>query len=401
MSNPITNKFTAEADAILRAHSVSSKLGFLISPAEVLPEAYDAWEQLAHSLTPLLAVGVLRDAVDKLPLINASPLLQDEALLARAKLLLATITQAYVFGDSPVRTALPPQLAVPLFQVSDALEIPPIMSYSDYVLANWQLIDPDRPVGLENLKVRIGINGSTDEAWFMLVHVAVEAAAGEILQLCVEARLAADAGDLPELSGLLARLTNSVQGLQDTFLRVRERCDPSVYYLRVRPFTHGWYKNPAFEGGMVYLGVEALGENPVAFRGETGAQSSIVPSLDALLGIRHPDNALQEHLIAMRDYMPRQHRQLRTWLDQSRVRELACNAQSAKCPELLNHYNRSCAALAEFRNVHLQIAKDYVFAHSGSHMDSKANPANLGTGGTPNEYLQHHRDSTRSAVIDG
>lgn len=42
--------------------------------------------------------------------------------------------------------------------------------------------------------------------------------------------------------------------------------------------------------------------------GETGAQSSIVPAFDAVLGIRHPEGWLRGYLQDMRHHMPPAHR---------------------------------------------------------------------------------------------
>ena len=46
------------------------------------------------------------------------------------------------------------------------------------------------------------------------------------------------------------------------------------------------------------------------FGGETGAQSSIVPTLDALFNVVHERDELREYLDEMRLYMPPGHRGL-------------------------------------------------------------------------------------------
>lgn len=63
-----------------------------------------------------------------------------------------------------------------------------------------------------------------------------------------------------------------------------EKCDPYVYYHRVRAPMAGWRNNPALPNGLLYEGVS---EVPLQLYGETGAQSSVVPALDAALGIQH------------------------------------------------------------------------------------------------------------------
>ena len=57
------------------------------------------------------------------------------------------------------------------------------------------------------------------------------------------------------------------------------------------------------EAGPAY---EGAGRSETFF-GETGAQSSLVPALDAALGIGMSEDDLLPYLLAMRDYMPAEH----------------------------------------------------------------------------------------------
>lgn len=395
----------SNSNDILTNYGISRKLGFLIESNDRLPDTYKPWEDLAASLTSLLSIGQVRSAVAKLPCIDDGELGDDEDLLIRGKHLLTIITQAYVFGETSTAQSLPPQIAVPLCGISRKLGVPPILSYMDYVLSNWSVIDQDLPLSLENMKVQTSLNGGTDEAWFILVHVAVEQAAGEIIHDCVETRLAVEANDIDTLIEVLKGLLGKITQLRNTFLRMRESCDPHVYFLRVRPFTHGWHNNPAFNGGMLYEGVDEFCDSPQSFRGETGAQSSVIPCIDAALGIKHPNDKLNEHLIAMRDYMPPRHREFLEWVEKSPLRELMSEIAEMETvsetqASLIEIYNQCCEALTEFRTAHLKIAHDYVYAHRNSAIESAANPASVGTGGTPPiDYLRHHRDFTDGSTV--
>ena len=89
-----------------------------------------------------------------------------------------------------------------------------------------------------------------------------------------------------------------VGAMYTTLRRMPEWCEPFIYH-RVRPYIHGWKNHPDLPEGVIYEGVEAYGGKPQQFRGETGAQSSIVPALDAMLGVGHKeDNA---ELLSPRD----------------------------------------------------------------------------------------------------
>jgi indoleamine 2,3-dioxygenase len=60
-------------------------------------------------------------------------------------------------------------------------------------------------------------------------------------------------------------------------------------------------------GGVVYEGVEEYNGKIMAFRGETGAQDSIIPAMDSALGLEYPRNSLTEYLFELRDYRPYHH----------------------------------------------------------------------------------------------
>src|SRR5436190_17834779 len=120
---------------------------------------------------------------------------------------------------------------------------------------------------------------------------------------------AAHACDAERLEARLAEVEASLASMYATLKRMPERCDPYIYFHRVRPYIHGWKNHPDLPDGVIYEGLEAYGGRPQQFRGETGAQSAIIPSLDAMLGIRHKDDMLRAYLMEMRTYMPPVHRE--------------------------------------------------------------------------------------------
>ena len=73
----------------------------------------------------------------------------------------------------------------------------------------------------------------------------------------------------------------------------------------MRLFIFGTKDNPDLKKGLVYEG--QFDNKPQFFRGETGAQSSIIPSLDGALQITHTKDHLRHYLNEMRDYMPPKH----------------------------------------------------------------------------------------------
>ena len=147
------------------------------------------------------------------------------------------------------------------------------------------LIDPDLPIGLDNIYMIQNFLAGQDEAWFVLIHVAIEARAGEIFAAMIELIDALTKADTQAVQSHLETMAQVWEDLNALFDRMPERCDPYIYFERVRPYIHGWRDNPALPNGLIYDGVERFKGQGQTFRGQTGSQSSIVPAMDALLNI--------------------------------------------------------------------------------------------------------------------
>jgi len=192
-------------------------------------------------------------------------------------------------------------------------------------------------------------------------------------------------------------MANTIEEIHEILLRMAEHCDPYIYYHRVRPYLHGWSNHPALPQGLVYEGVDAYRGRPQQFRGETGAQSSLVPSLDAALGIAHREDMLNRYLVEMRHYMPPAHRTFIESVEQgSSIRQFVV-ANKSRRSSLRDVYNACVLWLERFRSVHLEYAKNYIQKQS---QRGTRNPADVGTGGTPFiPYLRKHRDETSKHLI--
>jgi indoleamine 2,3-dioxygenase len=313
--------------------------------------------------------------------------------------------QAYVWEDPDHPAArLSPALACPWYEVARQLGRPPVLSYASYALHNWRRLDPQKPIELGNIVLQQNFLGGLDEEWFVLVHIEIEAEAGPGLAGLAQAHNAARENKDEEVLEGLAALAAAQEAMRETLLRMPERCDPYIYYSRVRPYIHGWKNSPALPDGLVYEGVGAYQEKPQLFRGETGAQSSIVPALDAGLGIRHADDPLTQYLLEMRDYMPPRHRAFIAAVEErvdDQLRPLLygyIHDRRLKHPELWKAYSACVDLLRQFREIHVGYAERYIFLQHQAHA---SNPTAVGTGGTPfMTYLTKHLDETKPIIQD-
>jgi indoleamine 2,3-dioxygenase len=282
-----------------------------------------------------------------------------EAPLAELRLYyvrLGFLASAYVnqVGQEPAQL-LPRNIALPLCDVCRRLNRPPILSYDGYALFNWKRFDPVGPIALGNIDTIQNFVHLYDEHWFILVHVEIEALAARTLQAIAQAERALAGSDAPALDAAVEALARTLWAQVETLRRIPEKMDPALYYKTFRPYIR-------FFESVVYEGVDAT---PLNFRGETGAQSSVIPIVVAFLKVPHRPSMLTDHLADMRRFMPAEHQA---------VIEHVERLPDPRVLVVKETFNDALEALATFRETHLQFAIRYIAAH-------ERDPR--GTGGTP------------------
>jgi len=384
----------------LSDYGLSTERGFLagFDPAKVaLPSNLQPAREMALRLPELIPTGHLRSFLEALPKLDLTDFCASasDAELRIAMLHFSFMVQAYVWGEPDAPKSLPACLAVPIWQIGKAIGQPPLLPYSSYTLENWSRFDEQGPIDLSNIRTLQHFEGGMDEAWFILVHVAIEARAGEMLLQATKLVGAAKDEDVAEIERALVVMSAVWDDVNAIFDRMPERCDPYIYFHRVRPWIHGWKDNPALGEGLVYEGVAETGGKPQAFRGQTGSQSSIVPAMDALLGIGHAGDPLRTFLDELHAYRPPQHRR---YIDDLRARSvLRSIVQKLEKPAIRELYNDNIRKLARFRTRHLEYAATYINRQASS---AAGNDPDVGTGGTPfMRYLKKHRDEAEAHLL--
>lgn len=395
---------TSSHPLLLADFEISPEQGFLpLEPRELVPDSPEL-NELGRALPKLLSARTVRPYVDTRSSFLASiPSSWGNDAYRAAMRILSFAGHAYVW-EVPEQPAasLPAPLARPWFEVAQRLGRPPVLSYASYALDNWRRLDPAKPVQLDNIVLLQNFLGGQDEEWFVVVYIQIERQAGPGLAGLLHAVNGAIREQEEEVLSGLHALALAQTAMRDTLLRMKERCDPYVYYTRVRPYIHGWKNSPSLPNGVTYEGVSDYAGQPQQFRGETGAQSSIVPCLDAGLGIAHSPDPLTIYLHEMRDYMPPRHRAFLQTLEQATdglhrpVLPGFVRDRKFRMPELWTAYSVCVDLLAQFRDIHVGYADSYIHRQAQIH---PSNPTTVGTGGTPfMAYLQKHLDETRQVL---
>ncbi|KAL2296359.1 hypothetical protein Nmel_018663 [Mimus melanotis] len=438
----------------LSRFQVSEEFGFLLpDPLTELPAPYSPWMDLAQELPQLISSHQLRSRVHQMPQLSTQHLRGREELHL-AHLVLSFITMGYVWQEGeegtvqvkarapptgakpsavaaaggppclqmgafpqpgsipafPVLCAtqvLPRNLAVPYWEVSQALGLPPILSHADFVLANWRRKDPNG-----NLDTIITLPGGESLRGFTLVTLLVEKAAVPGIKAIVQALGAVLQRDEESLHRALQELAGAIGAMSEALRRMHahhtlvwlpitsglnpfllDYVDPQVFYSVIRIFLSGWKDNPAMPHGLIYEGVSP---EPLAFSGGSAAQSSVLHAFDELLGICHrQDTAF-----------------VRALRGAGSVRRCVLASGDAR---LRAAFNRCVCALTDFRSQHIAIVTKYIAiaatkararrAEPGASAGPSAGkpPAALETKGTGGShifsFLKSIRDSTREGLI--
>jgi indoleamine 2,3-dioxygenase len=228
------------------------------------------------------------------------------------------------------------------------------------------------PLEPENFKVGITSTGTRDEAWFYQVSAAIDSYSPVFIAACL--RLVDQPHDRDEV---IDALVPEIRSITRVLKRIYERCEPEIFYHRVRPFLKAWGKgSKEFPLGLRYE-TGANGTGPRCFFvGGSASQDSLIQLIDIIAGIRHGTGYLKE----MRAYMPRGHREFLEWAE-SAMESNVCGPESDSELKLRD-------AISSFRLVHMSVVRDYIVKPGGAH--------SVGTGGTdPVPFLRKIIEETK------
>lgn len=351
--------------------------------------------------------------------------------------------------SEPIR--IPPPITLPLLRVSAQLQLPPVLTYSDDVLYNWNLNqtnNEDLPTE-STIRCQTTFTSTNDEAEFYLVSARIELAGVDALELMRSTMDEAFVGDdiaIRRITDYLRQLADIIHRLRNMLLGVKNGCDPEVFYHDVRP----WFRGEDSQSGRNWV-FEGLEQDPTLavpteLSGPSAGQSSLIHALDIFLGVdryshgkeitgHYPtvsDAESRERASAflkrMQLYMPRYHRAFLNHLAHNPrpLRDLvhrsaSSNPATAQGNAILGAYNAAVMALKEFRDAHMIIVALYIViparhprkqrtGQTGPQVESDyIGPTRetgqekgllKGTGGTELvRFLKSVRDQTKSALM--
>lgn len=260
------------------------------------------------------------------------------------------------------------------------------MSYAaSYALYNYSMVSPEiGPSVYDNIRLvrafEHGLDAKSSEAGFILTHVHMVQATGPLIDGATS--LLATIEDKPEDTAAAA---SAFQTMLDAMITIEAHMEQMWTnslpkdYISYRTFIFGITNQSMFPNGVIYEGTRYGDSKPLYFRGESGANDSIIPMLDHILEIPMPTNPLTEILRDFRSYRPKPHRDFLAWV-MSKSAELGvrkyCSGASPKADSFIlpTLYLKLLDHVRSFRWRHWLFAREYIIKRS-------AHPT--ATGGSP------------------
>jgi len=207
---------------------------------------------------------------------------------------------------------------------------------------------------LDNLKVNYKLTEGSAYEWFCIVHTAIEAHGGRILEQILNLHR-----DMREFNNtaIKATIKEVNQVIQDTaplLGRMYERCSPQDFWA-FRFYFEGTNMKEAFPNG---LHVEGFEDEKIHYRGASGGQSSLMQIFDAFFAVEHEGHS-KEFLDEMRDYMPGAHRKfLEDFREGPTLKEYVKNCDDE---ELVALFKQGIDSFTGYRQFHYRLVHDYIF----------------------------------------
>jgi indoleamine 2,3-dioxygenase len=221
----------------LKDYDISLKTGFV--PERVsnkLPGGhFAAWEAAARSLPQWTQEMRVRESIDALPdrEFTTATLGTDEADWRWAYVVVSFLAQAYISEDtnreSDLVQRLPPKLSIPWQATSTHIGVPPAATYAAIGMYNYVLKDPSKPIAPENLQAALTFTGTSQESWFIVVHILEEVGAAPGLQAIMNGYKAMASNDNKSLVICLETITQSLRCMRSILKKMYEDCDPSFF----------------------------------------------------------------------------------------------------------------------------------------------------------------------------
>jgi len=205
-------------------------------------------------------------------------------------------------------------------------------------------------------------SGCIDEHGFINVHVAMVRHSKHLVTSAVEAINAVSANNRLEFNNALNNYKNTMREINSTMETMWSRSQPNKY-LGFRTFIMGTKNQPMFPNGIIFEG--SIDVTPRFYRGESGANDSMIPLSDNLFGLTDlmPRNTLTDTLKDSRSYRPVNHTYFLKHVE-TEAREIGLSSYASQNSNSAALLLANLDQIRDFRNRHWMFTKNYIIKYS-------------------------------------
>lgn len=320
-----------------------------------------AKKQFGEAVLNELSEFEVEDVEDKMV---AHALFRDYSFLTSAYLLEECHHNYLKTGNYGLgREILPKVIARPFYKLADKLHLRPFMEYNTcYANFNYFRKDPSLGLSINNLDIHRSFINMKSETGFILVHVAINQHGGNLIKAGMNVLKACELKDRNMFNDALIEMRETLSFMNGEFERMYYESNPSDYNI-FRTFIMGIANQPMFPNGVVYEG--CYDNKPQFFRGESGANDSIIPFCDNILEITKlmPKNPLTDILRDFRTYRPKSHKDFLKFTEET-ANELGVMEFAKKDPESMIYFLEVADQNRAFRHRHWVLTNMYILNFS-------------------------------------
>jgi indoleamine 2,3-dioxygenase len=261
------------------------------------------------------------------------------------------------------RPSLPLVLSRPFVKLSEKLKLKPFMEYNScYALNNYYKIDPKEGLAINNLEIFRTFINMKSESGFIKVHIAINQHGGMLIKSGIDVLKACEQNNRRKFNESFKEMKDVMSFMNGEFERMYYESNPADYNI-FRTFILGTFNQPMFPEGVVYEG--CYDNKPTFFRGESGANDSIIPFCDNILEITQffPKNPLTDILRDFRSYRPATHQEFLKWTEETATK-LNVLEYAKHNPESMLYLLEVADEVRAFRHRHWILTNLYIMNYS-------------------------------------
>ncbi|XP_064605266.1 indoleamine 2,3-dioxygenase 2-like [Liolophura sinensis] len=341
----------------LEDYHISEEVGFLMrDPLEKLPPYFQRWNELSKKVSHLVQKHQFRDEIDTLPVLDHT-VLRGHRQKRLAHLQLSLMTSGYVWQEGPNNPPkyLPAGLAIPLWEVSQEIGVPPVIGYSSLFIVNWGKNDENRGLELENIRCLYTPYFHPDVLNFFSVTLRMEMDFGPAAKGIVDGLKCIAEDNEEGLMSALGRIEKSLGQMKNTFSKVHTLTSPEVFFTKLVPYFNGFGEEGSpLPNGLIFEGVSST---PVKAPRASGAMTCTLQATDAFLGVKHNPEARMFMESIRKSFTPCHKKFVEKLESMPSTRDYVNRSEN----EFLKvAYDDCLSALVDFRNYHIRIVAKYV-----------------------------------------